>query len=233
MRKISPDWKNLRNGFDGNKTGCRPGDNRHCCWWHWVAKSCPTLWPHGLQHGRPPCPSPSPRVCPSSCPLHRWCHPTNSIDLAQETKNEERRRLRRNVKEVGWEPERMVSGQPKEKKVSKRIKWSALSGAAQDILIKLLLGKASWVHSTHEAHFHAAVISTKSFLASDDGNMVDEKPPSETEGRKKPTSSNWDWPSITSNSQVTSKMVQRCADQESMNIWKYKGNYHCIMLWLA
>ena len=36
------------------------------------------LWPHGLQHGRPACPSPSPRVCPSSCPLHQWYHPTIS-----------------------------------------------------------------------------------------------------------------------------------------------------------
>ena len=31
-----------------------------------------------LQHTRPPCPSPSPRVCPSSCPLHQYCHPTIS-----------------------------------------------------------------------------------------------------------------------------------------------------------
>ena len=30
-----------------------------------------SLRPHGLQHARPPCPSPSPRVCPSSCPLNR------------------------------------------------------------------------------------------------------------------------------------------------------------------
>ena len=34
-----------------------------------------SLRPHGLQHSRPPCPSPSPRVCPSSFPLNRWCHP--------------------------------------------------------------------------------------------------------------------------------------------------------------
>ena len=33
---------------------------------------------HGLQHTRPLCPSPSPEVCPSSCPLHRWCHPAIS-----------------------------------------------------------------------------------------------------------------------------------------------------------
>ena len=32
------------------------------------------LQSHGLQHARPPCPSPSPRVCPSSCSLHRWSH---------------------------------------------------------------------------------------------------------------------------------------------------------------
>ena len=41
--------------------------------------SCPnmynSLWPHGLQQARLPCPSASPRVCPSSCPLHQWCHP--------------------------------------------------------------------------------------------------------------------------------------------------------------
>ena len=37
-----------------------------------------SLWPHGLQHTRPPCPSLSPRVCPSSVSLHRWCHPAIS-----------------------------------------------------------------------------------------------------------------------------------------------------------
>ena len=33
-----------------------------------------SLQPHGLQHARPSCPSPSPKVCQSSCPFHRWCH---------------------------------------------------------------------------------------------------------------------------------------------------------------
>ena len=32
--------------------------------------------PHELQHARLPCPSPSPRICPSSCPLNCWCHQT-------------------------------------------------------------------------------------------------------------------------------------------------------------
>ena len=34
--------------------------------------------PHGLQHTRLSCPSPSPRVCSNSCPSSRWCHPSIS-----------------------------------------------------------------------------------------------------------------------------------------------------------
>ena len=37
-----------------------------------------SLWPHGLQHARPPCPSPTPRVYSNSWPLRWWCHPTIS-----------------------------------------------------------------------------------------------------------------------------------------------------------
>ena len=37
-----------------------------------------SLWPHGLQHARPPCPSPTPRVYTNSCPLSQWCHPAIS-----------------------------------------------------------------------------------------------------------------------------------------------------------
>ena len=37
-----------------------------------------SLQPHGLQHARPPCPSPTPRAYSDSCPLSRWCHPTIS-----------------------------------------------------------------------------------------------------------------------------------------------------------
>ena len=36
---------------------------------------------HGLQQARPPCPSPSPRVCPSSRPLNQWCHPIISSSV--------------------------------------------------------------------------------------------------------------------------------------------------------
>ena len=38
-------------------------------------------WPHGLQHTRPPCPSPTPRVYPNSCPLSQYCHPTISSSV--------------------------------------------------------------------------------------------------------------------------------------------------------
>ena len=62
--------------------------------WHWyiytmissVQFSCSvtpdSLWPHGLQHTRPPCPSPTPGLYSNSCPLSRWCHPTISSSVA-------------------------------------------------------------------------------------------------------------------------------------------------------
>ena len=40
-----------------------------------------SLWPHGPQHSRPPCPSPTPGVYSDSCPLSRWCHPTISSSV--------------------------------------------------------------------------------------------------------------------------------------------------------
>ena len=40
-----------------------------------------SLWPHELQHARPPCPSPTPGVHPNPCPLSQWCHPTISSSV--------------------------------------------------------------------------------------------------------------------------------------------------------
>ena len=40
-----------------------------------------SLWPHGLQHARPSCPSPTPRAYSNSHPLHQWCHPTISSSV--------------------------------------------------------------------------------------------------------------------------------------------------------
>ena len=38
-----------------------------------------SLWPHGLQYTRPPCPMPTPGVYSNSCPLRQWCHPIISF----------------------------------------------------------------------------------------------------------------------------------------------------------
>ena len=40
-----------------------------------------SLRPHELQHGRPPCPSPTPRVHSDSCPSSQWCHPAISFSV--------------------------------------------------------------------------------------------------------------------------------------------------------
>ena len=40
-----------------------------------------SLWPHGLQHTRPPCPLRTPGVYSNSCPLSWWCHPTISSSV--------------------------------------------------------------------------------------------------------------------------------------------------------
>ena len=40
-----------------------------------------SLWPHGLQHARLPCPSPAPKAYSNSCPLSWWNHPTISSSV--------------------------------------------------------------------------------------------------------------------------------------------------------
>ena len=40
-----------------------------------------SLWPHGLQQARLPCPSPTPGVYSNACPLSWWCHPTISSSV--------------------------------------------------------------------------------------------------------------------------------------------------------
>ena len=53
-------------------------------WWlllFSLSVMCNFVWPHGLQHARSPCPSPSPRVCSNSCSLSHWCHPTISSSV--------------------------------------------------------------------------------------------------------------------------------------------------------
>ena len=40
-----------------------------------------SLWPHGLQHAKLSCPSPTPGACSNSCPLSQWCNPTISSSV--------------------------------------------------------------------------------------------------------------------------------------------------------
>ena len=61
------------------REGGKKDDSGHCStvqFSHSVMSD--SLWPHGLQHARLPCPSVSPRVCSNSCPLSWWCYPTIS-----------------------------------------------------------------------------------------------------------------------------------------------------------
>ena len=53
---------------------------------HWFCsvQSLNHVWPwrpHGLQHTRLPCPSPTPRACSNSCLLNWWCHPIISSSV--------------------------------------------------------------------------------------------------------------------------------------------------------
>ena len=55
------------------------------CHWNSIQLSCSvvskSLRPHGLQHTRLPCPTPTPRACSNLCPLSWWCHPTISSSV--------------------------------------------------------------------------------------------------------------------------------------------------------
>ena len=53
-----------------------------CNYFSSVAQLCTTLCnPMDCMCARPPCPSPTPRTCSSSCPLSHWCHPTISSSV--------------------------------------------------------------------------------------------------------------------------------------------------------
>ena len=66
---------------------CSLSCSSHYCYWHFQSVQfsrsvmSDSLRPHGLQHARPPCPSPTPGVYSNSCPLSQWCHPTISSSV--------------------------------------------------------------------------------------------------------------------------------------------------------
>ena len=56
--------------------------NFHSIWWKFSSSVMSnSLRPHGLQHTRLPCPSPTPGAYSNSCSSRRWCHPTISLSV--------------------------------------------------------------------------------------------------------------------------------------------------------
>ena len=66
-------WSYFKADFPSRKRFWAPQQSKELFSCSVVSNSLP---PHGLQHIRLPCPSPSPGVCLNSCPLSQWCHPT-------------------------------------------------------------------------------------------------------------------------------------------------------------
>ena len=73
-------FRNFSNWFLNNRVKQVVG-YKGCAQFSSVVQSCLTLRPHGLQHARLPCPSPTPRACSNSHPLSWWCHPTISSSV--------------------------------------------------------------------------------------------------------------------------------------------------------
>ena len=55
---------------------CTSGSSQFLYCWSLSSVQSDSLWSHGLQHARLPCPSPTPRAYSNSCLLSQWCHPT-------------------------------------------------------------------------------------------------------------------------------------------------------------
>ena len=69
--KIKRNKRNTKASENNYKNG-----NKYIQFSHSVVSD--SLWSHGLQHARPPCPSPTPGVYSNACPLSCWCHPAIS-----------------------------------------------------------------------------------------------------------------------------------------------------------
>ena len=81
---LSLNWVNaydLRLNGINTELRSKVGIVKKCRFWIWMPSvqfsrsvMSNSLQPHELQHARPPCPSPTPRVHSNSHPLNRWCH---------------------------------------------------------------------------------------------------------------------------------------------------------------
>ena len=85
-------WQILRQlSYEGSSVPTREAQWGYVCKYRFsitfssVQFSCSvvsnSLWPHELQHARPPCPSPAPGVQSDSRPSSQWCHPAISSSV--------------------------------------------------------------------------------------------------------------------------------------------------------
>ena len=95
LHRVGHDWRDLAAAAAGFSCGPREvsqateKDQRfqhsNSLWFRWAQFShsvvSNSLRHHGLQHARPPCPSPTPRAYPDSCPSSQWCHPAISSSV--------------------------------------------------------------------------------------------------------------------------------------------------------
>ena len=81
LKLFEPQFPHLWNKCNGTYHGGSSEFSVRCSvqFSHSVVSS--SLWPYELQHAKPPCPSPTPRVHPNPCPVSWWCHPTISSSV--------------------------------------------------------------------------------------------------------------------------------------------------------
>ena len=76
---LKEQWKNRRENYCSSVLLLVTGGNNLLLFICLVLSN--SLQPRGLQHARPPCPSPTPGAYPNSCPSSWWCHPTTSSSV--------------------------------------------------------------------------------------------------------------------------------------------------------
>ena len=79
--RVRHDWSNLAAAAVAIHERCIMCNFTYMVQFSSATQLRPTLWPHGLQHLRLPCPSPTPRAWSKSCSSSWWCHPIISSSV--------------------------------------------------------------------------------------------------------------------------------------------------------
>ena len=87
MKQLSNNWKRKIKLLKSNRNlrkeqlKRKAGVSKYCSVQFSCSVMSDSLWPHELQHPRPPCTSPTPGAYSNSCPSSRWCHPAISSSV--------------------------------------------------------------------------------------------------------------------------------------------------------